>query len=166
MNLERLYQILGETTIQLRKGAEIEGDPELVKAITDMKPGDDVKDLPGGTASIYAMPHVDQAPVGLVKVDLHFITIGVDMVKAEAIKAELVAILNTYPRPDRLAGGPSYIEVGGVIGDQGATLCLFALGQALKLWQVITPAKLGITGASADQMAGLGFIMIDGYKAA
>lgn len=130
MNLDKLYQILRETTFQIRKVEEIEDDQEIEK------------------------------------VDCHFITVGVNKIKAEAYKDKLVAILKTYPRPERLAAGPSYIEVGGEIGDQGTAFQLFALGKVLGIWDVITPAKLGITGPEADQMAGMGLVMISGFKAA
>ena len=166
MNLDRLYQILRETTAQLRKGEEIEGDPQLVDAVKNFKKGDNVNKLPGGSVHIYAMPHESQAKDGIEKVDLHFIVVGVDRAKAEQYKDELVAILKTYPQPERLAGGPSYIEVGGEIGDQGAAFQLFALGKVLGLWDVITPEKLGITGPEANQMAGMGFVMMSGFKAA
>ena len=162
MNLDRLHQILRETTVQLRKGEEIEGNPKLVKAIKNFKKGDDVGKLPGGSVHIYAMPHESQAKSGIEKVDCHFVVIGVDKFKAKKHKIELVRILKTYPR---LADGPSYIEVGGEIGDQGAAFQLFALGKVLGLWDIITPEKLGITGSQADQMAGNGFVMISGFQA-
>ncbi|MBU6431427.1 MAG: hypothetical protein KGJ58_04075 [Patescibacteria group bacterium] len=164
MKLGRLCQILRETTAQLRKGEEIEGDPKLVDAV-NFKEGDNLDKLPGGS-HIYAMPHESQAKDGIEKVDLHFIVVGVDKAKAEQYKDELVAILKTYPQPERLAGGLSYIEVGGEIGDQGAVFQLFALGKVLGLWDVITPEKLGITGPEANQMAGMGFVMMSGFKAA
>lgn len=163
MNIARLYEILRETTGQFRKGEEVEGDPELVGAI---KEGRDLSKISGGSVHIYAMPHESQAIEGIVKVDLHFIIVGVDKVKAELHKEELIAILKTYPEQERLAGGPSYIEMGGEIGDQGATLQLFALGKVLGLWDVITPEKLGITGQEASELAGRGFVMIDGFDAA
>ncbi len=149
MNLDRLYQILRETTAQLRKGEEIDK-------------------LPGGSMHIYAMPHESQAKNGIEieKVDLHFIIVGVDKAKSEQYKDELIAILKTYPQPERLASGLSYIEVGGEIGDQGAAFQLFALGKVLGLWDIITPEKLGFTGSEAAQMAGSGFVMMSGFKAA
>ena len=166
MNLDRLYQILRGTTVQLRKGEEIEGDPQLVTAIKNLKEGDDIDKLPGGSVHIYAIPHESQVKSGIEKVDLHFIVVGVDKAGAEQIKDELIAILKTYPQPERLAGGPSYIEVGGEIGDQGAAFQLFALGKVLGLWDIITPEKFGITGPEADQLAGGGFVMITGFRAA
>lgn len=163
MNLDRLYKILGETTVQLRKGEMVHGDQHLVDAV---KEGRDLDKEPGGVVTIDAMPHVTEAPSGIEKVDLEFLVIGVDKAAAEKNRAELVEILKTYPQPDRLAGGPSYIEVGAEIGDQGAAFQLFALGKVLGLWDVVTPATMGFTGAEARQMAGSGFVMMTGFKAA
>lgn len=166
MDLKKLYEILNETTIQLRKGEVIHGTPELVDAIKSAETPEDFGKLPGGVMSFDMMPHADEAKPDLEKIDLHFLTIGVDKQKAEQRRAELVEILKTYPNPDELAGGPSYIAVGAAIGDQGAAFQLFALGQALNLWDVITPKKLGLEGALADQAAGVGYIMCTGYRAA
>jgi hypothetical protein len=161
LNLNKLYEILHEATCQLRKGEEIEGTPDLVSAI---KSGE--KDLPGGVVEIYAMPHQSEARPDLEKVDCEFVVIGVDKAKAEQRRMELIELLDSYPEPERLAGGPSYIEVGAEIGDQGATFQLFALGKVLGLWSVITPATIGITGPEARQLAGSGFVMMSGYRAA
>lgn len=61
---------------------------------------------------------------------------------------------------DRLKVGPSYIELGAWIGDQGLALSLMGLGKILGLWEVITPADLGVTGEKASEMMGLGFVLI------
>jgi len=150
MNLNLLHKILSETTIQLRKGAEVEERTVGVMQVTE----------------VFAMPHESEAHPDLERIDMELLTIGVDKAKAEDHKADLIAVLREYPKPERLAGGPSYIEVGAEIGDQGAAFQLFALGKVLGLWDVITPAKLGITGEQARQMAGNGFIMMTGFKVA
>jgi len=150
MDINRLHDILQSCTIQLRKGEEL---------VEREQPGLKVTE-------IYAMPHEDNVRPDLERVDVEFVTIGVDKQRAERHRAELISILNTYPEPERLAGGPSYIEVGAAIGDQGAAFQLFALGKVLGLWDVITPSSLGMSGAEAQAMAGNGFIMITGYKAA
>lgn len=160
MNCERLHEILAETTVQLRKGEVFEGTPELVEQAAR---GDD--ELKGGGAlEVYAMPHEKEALPHVEKVDVEFMTIGVDRERAEIRRQEFTNILDTYPEPDRLSAGPSYIEVGAQIGDQGAAFQLFALGKTLGLWDVITPAVMGITGDMARQMAGQGFVMISGYR--
>lgn len=117
------------------------------------------------TVQLRKMPHESKAGNGFEKVDCHFIVVGVDKEMAEKRREELLAVLREYPQPERLAGGPSYMEVGAVIGDQAKAFQLFALGKVLGLWDVITPAKMGITGAAADQMAGQGMVMITGLKA-
>jgi hypothetical protein len=150
MKIDRLYEILDATTAQYRKGPEIierrEGPLEVVE--------------------VFAMPHIDEvfARDDIVKVDVHFMVIGVDAAKAAAYRDELIEMLRSYPQPDRLAGGPSYIEMGAAVGDQGAALRLFALGQVLKFWSVVTPAAFGLKGKDADDMAGVGYVMITGWR--
>lgn len=62
----------------------------------------------------------------------------------------------------RLAQGPSYIELGGWIGDQGLALSLMGLGERLGLWNVVTPRVLGITDQEkAANLMGMGFVMIE-----
>ena len=144
MEIERLYQILQATTVQLRKGQTVEHE--------------------GNVTHIYAMPHESEAQDDIQKVDCHFIVVGVNKAKAEQCKEAVVSILEGYPEPGRLAGGPSYIEVGGIIGDQGMALQLFALGKVLQLWDIITPLSLGFTGSEADELAGGGLVMITGFE--
>ena len=148
MDLDRLHEIIRETTSGFRKG----------EAIQQKQTGNI------NVVEVFAMPHDSEADGKLIKVDCHFITVGVDKEKAEEYRDELVLILKTYPQPERLAGGPSYIEVGAEIGSQDAALQLFALGQVLGFWKVITPETLGITGQEAIQTAGMGLVMISGFK--
>lgn len=151
MNLLRLHEILGETTVELRKAAEVvENEPKNGVRVME----------------IYAMPHESEATPDLEKVDVEFLVIGVKREAAERHRAELIEILNAYPQPDRLKEGPSYIEVGAQIGSQGAAFRLFALGKVLGLWKVFTPALLGVTGEQARRMAGSGFVMMSGYSGA
>ncbi len=162
MNLDRLYEILADTTVQLRKGEEIEGTPELVEAI---QAGDDLDQLPGGVVSIYSMPHEAEAE-DIEKVDCHFIVIGVDKAKAKQYREELLTILNDWPSEPALEDGPSYLHAGAVIGDQGAAFQLFALGKVLGFWKIVTPKTLGFSGPMASQMAGQGLILIAGFDPA
>lgn len=148
MNTKLLYEILHETTVQLRKG------PVIVE--------ETVEDI--DVVHFYFMPDESEAPDHLIKVDLHFITIGVDLEKAENRRKEITEIIQSYPDQNSLSNGPSYITVGGELGDQGAAFQLFALGEALGFWKVITPKKLGLDGDFANEMAGAGYILIDGYE--
>jgi hypothetical protein len=150
MNINRLYEILNDSTVQLRKE----------DAVVERQAG------PLRVVEINNMPHIDEifANGHLIKIDLELVVIGVDRVQAERHKDELIEILKTYPEPARLAGGLSYLEVGGVLGDQGMALQLFALGAALKLWEVITPTALGIDEPiNAHNLAGAGYVMITGF---
>lgn len=146
MNFDKLYEILGETTAEFRKGEAIEK-----RAVG-----------PVDVVEIYDMPPESEA-VGLEMVDVFFMTIGVDKVKAESRRADLIEILNDWPNGE-MADGPSYIAVGGTIGSQGAAFNLFALGKVLGLWEIITPDKLFLMGQQARDAAGSGFIMITGYR--
>lgn len=115
---------------------------------------------------VFGYPHYEGPEAdGFDLVDLHFVIVGVDKTRAEARRADLEAWLAAYPQPDRLAAGPSYIEMGGEIGSQEYALRLFALGKALGMWQVITPGLLGMTGDQADQAAGAGYVMMSGWRA-
>ena len=109
---------------------------------------------------LWMMPHESEAVDGLEFVDMHFVRVAVDRDKAEGVRQVVTDWCDAYPR---LSAGPSYIEVGAEIGDQGIALKLFAVGQVLGLWTVITPETMGITGADADRMAGNGFVMCTGY---
>lgn len=144
MNLDKLYAILADTTAQFRKGEEVEHR--------------------NGATHVFAIPHISEARPHIERVDMEFVVIGVDLLKARTVKNDLMAILDTYPDLERLASGPSYIEVGAEIGSQGAAFQLFALGKSLGLWDVITPASMGLKGEQARQLAGAGFIMISGYQ--
>lgn len=123
----------------------------------------------------YVRAHTSQAPgdaEGEAIHNVHFMRIATD--EAATDPAPLVALLERclteragefgeFDR-DRLTGGPSYIELGGWVGDQGLAFQLMACGEAAGLWGIISPEKLGITGPEADQLAGNGMVMIDGYR--
>jgi hypothetical protein len=144
MNNAVIHKILSECTVQLRKGAAVTESDVGAVHVTE----------------VFDAPHESESD-GLTKVDVHFVTIGVDRAKADAARAALADELASYP--NGLDRGPSYIEVGAELGDQGAALSLFGLGQVLGFWKVITPEALGITGDRARQLAGSGFVMCSGF---
>lgn len=162
MDLKRMREILDECTIQLRKGDVVHGDKHLVDAIIE---GKNLDDVPGGVVTIDAMPHVSEAKPHVKQFDMVMLNIGVDEATALTFKDEMAAILRTYPQPERLAGGPSYIELGAEIGDQGRAFQLLAFGDAVGFWKVITPKTLGITDpVVARDLAGVGMVMCTGFK--
>lgn len=146
--VDKLVELCKEATVQLRKGEVIEKKVVGNVNVTD----------------VYLMPHESEVNDSLVKIDMEFIKVGVKKKIAEEKKPTFIEICESYPEPDRLVGGPSYIEVGAEVGDQGLALQMFAVGEVLGLWEVITPTRLGITGAKAQELAGKGFIMISGYR--
>lgn len=94
------------------------------------------------------------------RIDTHFYVVGVNTQKANEYRDEIIQIMRDYPTLDRLVQGPSYIEVGGEMGDQGIAMTTFAVLEAIGLADIMTPAKLGMTGPQADEMAGRGFVML------
>ena len=98
-------------------------------------------------------------------VDCHYHLIGVMRDRAEKHKAELVELLKQYPQPDRLKLGPSYIEIAGTLEEHNETaLRLMALGKVLGLWDVLTPASMGVTGDDAHRLAFHGAVTLDAVK--
>jgi len=107
---------------------------------------------------------VDSPGVEVVK--MHNIEVPVITAEAKKHEKELRKLLLDYPEPERLASGPSYIEVGAAVGSQRTAFILFAVGKVLRFWTVITPESLGIKELDASQLAGGGMIMISGYNSA
>lgn len=54
----------------------------------------------------------------------------------------------------------NYIQLGGWIGDQGLAMQYMALGKMLGVFNLLTPAVLGIDGDLAMQMAGRGYLAV------
>lgn len=148
MDINRLHEIVGDATKSYRKG----------KAIAEREEGG-IK-----VTEVYLMPPVEYDSPELRTIDVHFMEVGVNKKKAEKHRAELQAILEDWPEVGGLQKGPSYIEVGGIVDSQQVALQLFALGEALGFWKVLTPQRIGFTGAEADELAGLGFVMISGFN--
>lgn len=145
-DLKALIDLILETTTVYRKGAAV------------------TRENAGGVdvISIYGYdPVPDDGRHFLV--DVHFVMVGVHGVEGETTE-RLKDALKAYPEQERLAGGPSYIELGGELGDQELALRLLALGEACGLWEVVTPEKLHITGPQAGILAGNGFVMCSGYR--
>jgi hypothetical protein len=149
MNLDHLHDIINECTSPLHKGPEVVEWDEGALQVTE----------------IVGVPHMGEVRDKLEKVDMWFLVVGVDKSKAQSHKAELIELLKTYPEPVVLSGGLfSYITLALEIGDRNVVLRLFALGKVLGLWEVVTPATLGLNGKLAQDAASRGFIMCTGFK--
>lgn len=151
MNSQKLYEILEESTKVYRKGAEIQernvGNLHVVE--------------------IFGYEHTSKAPedARYEKVDMVFVDVVVDKEKATKRQEELEDILFDYPQPERLAAGPSYIELSPNCGlEQDGGLRLMALGKSLNLWEVISGKTFGFDEATTRSMAGVGLLMISGYR--
>lgn len=148
MNVQAIYRILGDCCAPFRKG-EIETREQVG---------------PMEVVTINAFPAASEVNMDgtHMMVDCHFITIGVHLKLAIQHRQEFIDAIDDDA--DMLGGGPSYITLGGMLGDQTAAFCFMAVGQALGLWRVVTPAKLHLPEDMHERAAGLGYIMISGYR--
>lgn len=146
-----LHEFLDDTTALFRKGEEVtERDHGNVHVV-----------------EVFAMPHESDADVELHMHDVEFMKIGVHPKKAEEHRDDLQRWCEEYPEPERLAGGPSYIELGAICGSQDQAFRVMALGAELGFWDLITPRTLHIEDDDeARDLAGKGFVMISGWKGA
>lgn len=150
-NPNRICEIVKEVSGQFRKTAEMITSEEHAGLTVQ---------------HVYMMPHTSEAPEGLEMVDVWFIKVGVKKAAAEAKRAELVALLDEWPTKHPLSGGLSYITIGGELGSQDLALMLLAVGKVLGFWKIMSPAIVGMKPGdpTADEMAGMGFVMASGYR--
>jgi hypothetical protein len=151
MDSERLYQMLEDSTEVFRKGAAVQtiktGNVEVVE--------------------VFGYPHTNEAPSGdeYEKVDLVFVDVLVNKEKAKGYAEDLKDILSEYPQPERLAGGPCYMELAPACGlEQEGALRLMALGKTLGLWEIMSGKIAGMDDEQTLELARSGFLMISGYK--
>lgn len=60
----------------------------------------------------------------------------------------------------RFETGLGYIELGAWLGNQSVALAFMGLVEYFNLADVMTPARLGITGDEAKEMMGMGLVML------
>jgi len=153
MNSRSLYEIVEETTKIFRKGSEIERKNSKGLEVVE----------------IYGYPPTSESEaenlMNLEMIDMIFINVEVNKELAEKSRRELEIILDNYPQPERLRGGPSYIELAPNLGaEQETALRLMALGKVLGYWDIMSGKTLGLTDQEAKELAGQGLLMISGYK--
>lgn len=148
MDIDALYSIMSTCVCTFRKG-----DPV-------------VRFEENGVATvIYTdMPHISDAPDfrPTKLIDVYFFWVAIDEEKATPFKSAFYHAVKSAA--GMLQRGPSYIAIGGEMGDQTAGLCAMALGQYFGFWRVVTPSMLGLEGKRAEHAAGLGYVMISGFK--
>lgn len=147
MNHETIFFILGQCVRTYRKELE----PVRRRVVGDM-----------AVTEINTDPHESQAPERLVKVDVHFFIVGVDRDRALECRPGLIQAL--MGDADMLKRGPSYLTIAHALGDQQAALMLMGLGAAIGLWGVVTPAMLRIPPEQQERAAGVGYVMISGFR--
>lgn len=103
----------------------------------------------------------DKQPTGHTADLVFFKVCAIGEPKAEDLRALIEAHDGEFGPVNPLDGKEhNYLELGGYMGDQGAALMLMGLGSLLGLWNLLTPASLGIDGDLAMQMAGMGMVSI------
>lgn len=148
MNHDKLYEIMSRCVCTFRKG-----DPAI-------RFDENGRALVGAGES----PITDDGRLFHANklVDLYFLWVAIDEGRAEPHRAAFRDALG--PDYGQYERGPSYIHIGAEIGDQTAALCLMGLGAHYGFWRVVTPDKLGLEGDRALKAAGMGYVMISGFK--
>lgn len=108
----------------------------------------------------------DETPPDKVRANVHFVEIA--PTAGFPAREELIAAVRDALGPgefaamsaDSLAGGPSYIALGGWLGSQDLALMLIGAVELAGIANAITPETLGIDGNLANTMAGNGFVML------
>lgn len=101
----------------------------------------------------------DTPPEGCEVVDVIFFKAGFDKAKAVGYADELTQLVSESEHVEMWANGPSYIHVGGWIGDQRDALLLIALGHVAGIWKVTTPRSTGFEDEEQIRsLAGAGFV--------
>lgn len=95
-------------------------------------------------------------------VDCYLLSVAVAKYKATEIRQEFMDALSTGDS-DVLSTGPSYTQLVPLLGDALPVLQLFAVGQCLELWQVLTPNDFNLKPGERDAAALLGMVNITGY---
>jgi len=101
-----------------------------------------------------------------VRINLHFVEIAPTAEFPD--REELIAVVRAALGPgefttmwaEDLAGGPSYITLGGWLGSQDLALMLIGAVELAGISPAITPTMLGMDDEMANVMAGNGFIML------
>jgi hypothetical protein len=139
---------------------------DLVRQQTTVYRKGEVVTVKDNVTTIDAFP---ATPDRGVLVDVFFVDVGFTEAVGDGGKDAFVAAIEAavadggefanLTRED-LAAGPSYITLGGWLGDQTLALQFMALSKFHGLGEVITPAVVGITDPDeAAKLAGRGFVM-------
>ncbi len=152
IDVGRLQRILNDTTAILNKGEETQTYLEYLG-------------IHEGLRSSPHFPDVAEWPSQHTVVDCAFVAVGVNKdLAAEHLQA-FEQILAAFPNPAILREGPSYRYFTPYVGSELNALRFLALGHALGLWSVITPADLGVPDGLRSSLSLLGVLCMSGYPA-
>ncbi len=125
-------------------------------------------------AEIFQRPAKDEIPLaGDVLVDMEIMRVTVSLEAALRYRPEVAEILSLYPgnyyrNLPPLEEDPSYLHAGAALDSQRSALLLFAYGEVVGFWQVITPKRIFgnmISDEMSAEMIRLGYLTISGYRA-
>jgi hypothetical protein len=112
-----------------------------------------------------------ETPPDRVRADVHFVEIAPSPEfpdREELITAVRDALgegeFGVSMSADDLAGGPSFIALGGWLGSQDLALMFIGAVELAGIAPAITPKALGITGDGANELAGNGLVMLGPSK--
>lgn len=141
---QHIFTMLADATRVFRNGPEMKAKTENGVAVYEL-------------VGFPSIPSDANELAGLVLFDCHFLTIGVDPVKAEKERDSVIQLV--LGQRSIFGSGASYIEIGAWLGDQTAAFQFMALGEYLGLWYVMTPKNIGFPPEIYDQAAGLGYVL-------
>lgn len=92
-------------------------------------------------------------------VDVHFAIVAVDAERALAVADEIQEEWGALVCVSDFKG-PTFLELGAVLGDHRAALRFLALGETIGMWKVVIPSSFDIPSSEyADQLAEEGLVM-------
>ena len=133
-----------------------QGDPEL-------------KVRKAGDVGVIELNTFPEEPPNAVRADVHFVMVAPNEGfpdKDELIRVVVGAIGKgefSEITAEDLAGGPSFITLGGWLGSQDLALMLIGAVELARIAKAITPKALGMSDRTAEAMAGAGLVMLGPY---
>jgi hypothetical protein len=140
----------------------------ISKGVRSERPAgtDEVEEHNVGSVRVVEINNFPEETPDAIRADVHFLKLG--LTEGAPTKEELIAAVRAAlnegvfanTNVEELAGGPSYITLGGWLGSQQMALMFIGLVELLGIAPAITPELLGMEGDMADEMAGMGFVML------
>lgn len=123
-----------------------------------------------GDLAVVEVYDYPEAPPNAVRADVHFVEVAptegfpAHEVLVQTVRAALGPGEFGVTTAADLAGGPSYITLGGWLGSQDLALMLIGAVELAGIAKAITPGALGMKGEVADALAGRGLVMLGPWR--